>query len=82
MSAVVSEFHRQGFRLMAKSLADTDTTDPLPNIGVSTLVLWGDDDRRSPIDIAELLRDAIPEAELAIIANAGHVSNMEQPEKF
>jgi pimeloyl-ACP methyl ester carboxylesterase len=82
MSEVVSEFHPQGFRLMAKSLYDTDTTDLLPNIGVPTLVLWSDDDRRSLIDIAELLRDAIPEAELAIIANAGHVSNIEQPEKF
>jgi pimeloyl-ACP methyl ester carboxylesterase len=82
MSEVVSDFHPLGFRLMAKSLADTDTTDLLPNVEVPTLVLWGDDDRRSPMNIAEQLRDAIPNAELAIIANAGHVSNMEQPEEF
>jgi pimeloyl-ACP methyl ester carboxylesterase len=82
MSAVVSDFHPLGFRLMAKSSADTDTTDLLPTIGVPTLVLWGDDDRRSPLSIAEQLRNAIPDAELAIIANAGHVSNMEQPEEF
>ena len=82
MSAVVSDFHPIGFRLMAKSLHATDTTDLLPDIGVPTLVLWGDDDRRSPMNIAEQLRDAIPDAELAIIANAGHVSNMEQPEEF
>ena len=41
-----------GFRLMAKSSADTDTTDLLPNIEVPTLDLWGDDDRRSPMHIA------------------------------
>jgi pimeloyl-ACP methyl ester carboxylesterase len=82
LSAVVSEFHPLGFRLMARSSADTDTTDMLPNIGVPTLVLCGDDDRRSPMNIAEQLRDAIPNAELAVIANAGHVSNMEQPEEF
>jgi pimeloyl-ACP methyl ester carboxylesterase len=82
MSAVVSDFHPLGFRLMAKSLADTDTTDLLPEIEVPTLVLWGDDDRRSPMSIAEQLRDAIPNAELAVIANAGHISNMEQPEEF
>jgi pimeloyl-ACP methyl ester carboxylesterase len=82
MSALVSDFHPLGFRLMAKSSADTDTTDLLPNIEVPTLVLWGDDDRRSPMNIAEQLRDAIPEAELAVIANAGQVSNMEQPEEF
>ena len=82
MSEVVSEFHPLGFRLMAKSLAETDTTDVLPNIGVATLLLWGDDDRRSPMNIARQLREAIPDAELAIIAKAGHISNMEQPEEF
>ena len=82
MSAVVSECHPLGFRLMAKSSADTDTTDLLPDNGVPTLVLWGNVDRRSPMNIAEQLRDAIPNAELAVIANAGHLSNMEQPEEF
>jgi len=82
MSVVVSDFHPLGFRLMAKSSADTDTTALLPNIGVPTRVLWGEDDQRSPMNIAEQLRDAIPNAELAIIANAGHLSNMEQPEEF
>ncbi len=82
MAAVVSDFHPLGFRLMAKSLADTDTTNLLPNVGVPTLLLWGDNDRRSPLSITARFRDAIPHAELAIIANAGHVSNMEQPEGF
>jgi pimeloyl-ACP methyl ester carboxylesterase len=82
MAEVVSEFHPLGFRLMAKSSADTDTTDLLPDIGVPTLLVWGDGDRRSPMSIAERFRDAIPDAELVVIANAGHVSNMEQPEKF
>ena len=82
MSAVVSDFHPLGFRLMAKSSADTDTTELLPNIEVTTLVLWGGAYRRSPMNIAEQLRDAIPNAELAVIENAGHVSNMEQPQEF
>jgi len=82
MSAIISDFHPLGFRLMAKSLADTDTRDLLPKIELPTLVLWGDDDRRSPISIAGQLRDAIPNAALAVIADAGHVSNMEQPDAF
>jgi pimeloyl-ACP methyl ester carboxylesterase len=82
MSEVVSEFHSIGFRLMAKSSADTDTTDVLENIEVPTLLVWGEEDRRSPMNIAEQFREAIPKAELAIIAGAGHISNMEQPEKF
>jgi pimeloyl-ACP methyl ester carboxylesterase len=82
MSAVVSDFHPLGFRLMARSLAETDTSEQLPKIDAPTLLLWGDGDQRSPLSIAAQFRDSIPNAELAVIANAGHVSNMEQPEAF
>jgi pimeloyl-ACP methyl ester carboxylesterase len=82
LAAIASEFHPVGFRAMSKSSAETDTRDLLPKIDVPTLLLWGDDDRRSPMPIAEQLHSAIPNAELAIIPNAGHVSNMEQPDAF
>lgn len=82
LSVIVRQFHPAGFRLMSLSSAEMDTRALLPNITVPTLVLWGDDDRRSPMHVAEQLRAAIPGAELAIIANAGHVSNMEQPDAF
>ena len=82
MSAIFADFHPYGFRLMARSLADADTTDVLPRLGSRTLVLWGEQDRRSPLSIAEQLRNAIPGSELQVIPRAGHVSNMEQPEAF
>ncbi len=82
MASIVSDFHPRGFRLMARSLAVNDTTSLLPTIRVPTLLLWGEADQRSPIDVAERFRDAIPHAELRIIPAAGHVSNMEQPDAF
>lgn len=82
LSAIISGFHPIGFRLMSLSSAEVDTTDLLPGIDVATLALWGDDDRRSPLYIAQQFHASIPNAELAIIANAGHVSNMEQPDVF
>lgn len=81
-SAIVSEFHPAGFRLMARSSAEMDTGDLLPSIDVPTLLLWGENDRRSPIRIAQQLHAAIPAAELAIIPNAGHLSNLERPDAF
>jgi pimeloyl-ACP methyl ester carboxylesterase len=81
-AAIVSEFHPIGFRLMSLSSAEVDTRDLLPRVAVATLVLWGDDDRRSPLHVAEQFHAAIPGAELAIIPNAGHLSNMEQPDVF
>ena len=71
--------HRLG---EARSLAESDTTDFLPSIDVPTLLLWGDGDRRSPLDVAAAFGTAVPGAELRVIENAGHVSNMERPDEF
>jgi pimeloyl-ACP methyl ester carboxylesterase len=66
MADIVSDFHPLGFRLMARSLAENDTTSLLPTIRVPTLLLWGEADQRSPIEVAERFRDAIPNAELRV----------------
>lgn len=82
MSAVVADFHPVGFRLMAKALADTDTTPSLAGIQSPTLLLWGEDDRRSPLDVAEQFHKAVRGSTLAVIPGAGHVCNMEKPDEF
>jgi len=82
LSAIVSEFHPVGFRLMSLSSAEVDTRDLLPSVDVATLVLWGEEDRRSPPYVAEQFHAAIPGAQLAIIPRAGHLSNMEKPDLF
>jgi pimeloyl-ACP methyl ester carboxylesterase len=82
LSVIISDFHPIGFRLMSMSSAEADTRDLLPTIDVPTLLLWGDDDRRSPTHVADQFRAAIPGAELAVITRAGHMSNMEQPDAF
>ena len=82
MAAIVKDFHPHGFRLMARTLAETDTRPLLASIEAPTLLVWGEHDQRSPLSIAERLCDAIPQARLQVIRNAGHVSNMEQPEQF
>jgi pimeloyl-ACP methyl ester carboxylesterase len=53
LSAIISEFHPIGFRLMSMSSAEMDTRDILLSIDVPTLVLWGDDDRRNPMQCRE-----------------------------
>jgi len=82
MAAIVRDFNPHGFRLMARSLADTDATDLLPTISVPTLLVWGEDDARSPLRVAESFRDAISGSRLVVLPGAGHVSNMEQPAGF
>jgi pimeloyl-ACP methyl ester carboxylesterase len=82
LARVMSDFHPAGFRLMATALARTDTRGLLPTIAVPTLLIWGDADERSPMTVAYQIRDAIPGARLAVIAGAGHVTNLEEAARF
>jgi pimeloyl-ACP methyl ester carboxylesterase len=82
LANIMAEFHPAGFRLMATALAHADTRDLLPNIGVPTLLIWGDADTRSPLPIAHQFEAVIPNARLVVISGAGHVSNLEAPVQF
>lgn len=59
-----------------------DLRDVLPAIDVPTLLLYGDDDRRSPPRVGEGLHAAIPGSTLVVMPQAGHLSNVEVPARF
>jgi pimeloyl-ACP methyl ester carboxylesterase len=82
LGAIMSDTHPAGFRLMATALADGDTRDLLPQIKAPTLLIWGDADTRSPVDVAHQLEHAIPDAKLALLRGVGHVSNLEAAVPF
>jgi pimeloyl-ACP methyl ester carboxylesterase len=63
-------------------MASADQRDLLPQIAVPTLLIWGELDARSPLSVARQFEHAIPDAELVVIPESGHVSNLEQPERF
>lgn len=50
------------------------------DIRVPTLLVWGQHDRIVPLHIGERLHGAIPNSELIVIENAGHVPQEESPE--
>jgi 3-oxoadipate enol-lactonase len=51
-------------------------------IDVPTLILVGERDTLTPPALSRQLAETIPGAEMTIIRNAGHVSNLEQPDQF
>jgi pimeloyl-ACP methyl ester carboxylesterase len=66
-----------------RGMADrADSTDLLASIAVPTLVVVGAEDAVTPPEIARELADRIPGAELEIIDDAGHLSNVEEPTTF
>ena len=60
-------------------MAETDLSDLLPQIGVPTLLVWGDSDVRSPLSVARQFQEAIPNAQLVVLEGAGHMSHLERP---
>jgi pimeloyl-ACP methyl ester carboxylesterase len=82
LATIMSDFHPAGFRLMARSLAESDTRDLLRDVRVPTLLLWGEADARSPVGVAHGLEKLIPGARLSVIPGAGHLSNVEAPPRF
>ena len=75
------DFHAVGFRAMSRAVAP-DFREIFPLVSVPTLLIWGDDDKRSPLSAGEMMRDGIKGSRLVVIPSAGHVSNLEQPERF
>jgi pimeloyl-ACP methyl ester carboxylesterase len=59
-----------------------NSTDMLTEIEVPTLVVHGADDQILPQSEAESMAAAIPGAKLEILPGAGHLLNLEQPERF
>ena len=59
-----------------------DSTPTLAQVAVPTLIIVGAEDTLTPPKDSEQMRDGICGAQLAVIPNAAHLSNLEQPEAF
>ena len=81
-AAIMSEFHPVGMRTMLLSFAEADLRDMLPTIKVPTLLLHGEADQRSPLNVAENLHAKIPTSRLVIIPAVGHEISLEAPATF
>jgi pimeloyl-ACP methyl ester carboxylesterase len=82
--AVLRHRSAQGLAHAARGMltqADASIIDSLPAIRVPTLVIVGDQDTPF-IAPCEYMAKKIPGARLEVIADAGHSSNLDQPEAF
>lgn len=59
-----------------------DSTALLPAIQVPTLILPGEEDQIIPLEEARAMYDAIPGAIIKIVADSGHLPNLENPDFF
>jgi pimeloyl-ACP methyl ester carboxylesterase len=67
---------------LTKASRDSDLAQHLSQIKQPTLVISGDDDRIVPVEQSIRLAKELPDAQLVVIPNCGHVPQEECPQAF
>jgi len=71
-----------GVLRVAKSAQRHYVADLLSQISAPTLLIWGREDRITPIHVAHEFAGMIPDSKLVVIDECGHAPMMEQPVAF
>lgn len=85
LSMVATDFLRAGPQTIWKAaweLRDNDIQPKLAAIQAPTLVVWGEHDKLTPLDIGHTLAEIVPNAKLLIIKKCGHTPMWECPDIF
>ena len=82
VKTVIKDFNPDGMLVMLEAFAKADLRSVLPNISIPTLLLYGEEDVRSPIHVATEINELIPGSELIVIPGIGHLVNLEAPSRF
>lgn len=72
----------EGYAGCCAAVGGVDTTARLPQIAVPTLVLAGELDQGTPVEMAQTLASGIPDARLQVLAEASHLGAIERPAAF
>ena len=70
------------YRRAVAALVAFDRRADLLNIAVPTLLITGEADRTAPPEVARRMAERIPGATCQVVADAGHLLNLEQPVAF
>lgn len=83
--ALLASFHALRNDSYLKTLEASvaqDRAAPIEKLAVPTLVITGEEDRVYPLELTERMARRIPGATLVVLEACGHLSNLEQPERF
>jgi pimeloyl-ACP methyl ester carboxylesterase len=85
LEAMRAMYSSQAARLIPRAMAGVDGPPPwlsLARIEAPTLLMWGRDDRVSPVDMAILPMRIIPKCELHVFYDCGHWVMVERKAEF
>jgi pimeloyl-ACP methyl ester carboxylesterase len=67
---------------LTKASSSGSLEDRIPEINLSALVISGADDRIVPLELSLRLAEELPNAQLAVFQNCGHLPQEECPDLF
>ena len=82
MKHMIGRTSDQGYRGCAAALARLNYGPRLGDIAVPTLLICGSEDHGAPPENTRQMHQMIKNSRFVEIENAGHISNIEQPEVF
>jgi pimeloyl-ACP methyl ester carboxylesterase len=69
-------------RALASMLTGRDATDAqLPQLKMPLLIVWGSEDRTTPLDEGRKIHQLIPQSQLDVIPGCGHLAPLECPDQ-
>ncbi len=80
--AAMTALHRTSYMKTVRASVEQDRGFVLDEINVPTLVIAGSEDKLYPPSLAASMAGRIDGSVLKVIAGAGHLSNIEQPDAF
>lgn len=63
-------------------VVNQDLRSLLPRISASTLLIWGENDKDTPVSFGEIMEKEIPDAGLVVLKEAGHFSYLDKFPEF
>ena len=82
IAAMIRSTPVAGYIGCCHAIPKLDLTHRLREITCPALVVVGEQDAGTPVEVAREIHGAMPGSELLIIPSASHLSNVEQPEAF
>ena len=71
-----------GYVAACEALRSADMTEQARRVSVPTICVVGDQDGSTPPALVRALADLVPGARCEIVADAGHIPCVEQPDAF
>jgi 3-oxoadipate enol-lactonase len=80
--ASMSALHKESYLKTIAGTAAYQRSFELEKVSVPVHIVVGEEDRLTPPAMSRQMAERIPNARMTVIEGAGHLSNIEQPEKF